>query len=238
MGSPYHIGTLALLAATLRSKVKIGLISGLSAWFDSIPDFAMVDVRESVSKTRLFHYSSAIIGTIMSPRPKKGPARTAFAMVDPAWLALPLTLTELKVLIALSLHADWSRTGNGRCYPKRETIARECRVQVSHVSEALPKLEQLGLVHVARLGRKNVYFVRPIGATYVMPPSNAEPFFAYLAENGHEFQVDLDGALVQTAGDLRSIHPIYTTIASEYELNLTEERLRAAVASRLTKTAA
>jgi hypothetical protein len=168
--------------------------------------------------------------------PKPSPtSRTHFAMLDPAWLRVPLTLSQLKVLISLSLHADWSRTGNGRCFPKRDTIARECNLQVSQVSEALPQLEKLGLVHVARLGRKNVYFVRPIGATHAMPPSNPEPFFAFMAANGHEFDVDENVQLVQTVGDLAAAHPIYKTIAAEYELNLTEERLRAAVRARFAK---
>jgi hypothetical protein len=158
-------------------------------------------------------------------------------MFDPAWLRMPLTLIQLKVLACLSLHADWRRTGNGRCFPKRETIARECNLQLSQVSEALPQLEKLGLVHVARLGRKNVYFVRPVGATYAMPPSNPEPFFAFMAANGHEFDVDEKMKLVQTIGDLTAIHPIYKTIATEYELNLTEERLRAAVRARFPKDA-
>jgi len=159
-------------------------------------------------------------------------------MVDPTWLRMPLTLIQLKVLTCLSLHADWRRTGNGRCFPKRETIARECNLQLSQVSESLPQLEKLGLVHVARLGRKNVYFVRPIGSTLAMPPSNPEPFFAYMAANGQEFDVDVNALLVQTVGDLTTLHPIYKTIATEYELNLTEERLRAAVRTRFAEAAA
>jgi hypothetical protein len=159
-------------------------------------------------------------------------------MVDPAWLQAPLAGSELRVLISLSLHADWTKLGNGRCFPKRETIARECRLQVSQVSDALPKLEKLGLIHVARLGRQNIYFVRPIGAAFEMPPSNVEPFFAYLAENGHVFDVGEDGELIQIHGDLANINPIYKTLATEYELGLPTERLRKAVLARMPATTA
>lgn len=161
-------------------------------------------------------------------------SRPKFAMFDPAWLAAPLAASELKVLAALSLHANWTKNGNGRCFPKRETLARECRLQASQVSEALPKLEKLGLIHVARLGRQNIYFVRPIGATYDMPPSNVEPFFAYLAENGHVFQVGENGELIQVEGDISTVRRIYKVIATEYELGLPIERLRKAVEARMT----
>jgi Helix-turn-helix domain len=165
-------------------------------------------------------------------------ARKPFAMVDPNWLKLPLKLTDLKVLVALSLHADWTRTGNGRCFPKRETIARECNVEVSHVSEALPRLEKLGLLHTARLGRKNVYFVRPIGTEFHMPPSNAEPYFAFLAANGHEFIVDDGGVFKQVKGDLARLHPFYTSIVTEYVNGLPHARLKTATLARYVNDAA
>jgi hypothetical protein len=144
--------------------------------------------------------------------------RAPFAKVDQNWLQLPLTGIELKVLIALSLHASWTKTGMGRCYPKRETIARECKIQVSQVSEALRKLAELRIVTVVRLGRKNIYYVRPVGETIEMPPSNPEPFFAYLKTQGIRLRIDADGSL-HYAPDSRTFEqspPLLKAIFDDY----------------------
>lgn len=157
----------------------------------------------------------AQIAGIDKGEPKK---RTPFAKVDQTWLQLPLTGIELKVLIALSLHASWTKTGMGRCYPKRETIARECRIQVSQVSEALRKLSDLRVVTVVRLGRKNIYYVRPIGEAGEMPPSNPEPFFAYLKAQGIRVRIDAEGAL-HYATDSRTFEdspPLLKAIFDDY----------------------
>lgn len=130
---------------------------------------------------------------------KAKPDKRQFAMVDKNWLLLPLQGVELKVLIALALHANWTRDGLGRCFPKRETIARECNIGVTQVSEALRSLTDLGVVTAVRFGRKNVYYVRPIGATYEMPPSNAGPFFTYLRRLGIKVEVKSDGSIHYTA---------------------------------------
>ncbi len=113
------------------------------------------------------------------------PARLRFAKCDPSWLTLDLNGRDLRVLLALSLHADWRAKGFGRCFPRRDTLALTTRLQVSHVSEAVRELSVTHrLITVVRLGRKNVYYVRPIGDTTPMPPSDAAPFFDYLGRLG------------------------------------------------------
>ena len=131
---------------------------------------------------------------------KVKPGKRQFAMVDKNWLLLPLQGVELKVLISLALHANWTRDGLGRCFPKRETIARECNIGVTQVSEALRRLTHLRVVTAVRLGRKNIYYVRPVGADYEMPPSNASPFFRYLRLQGITLDVKSDGSINYGAG--------------------------------------
>ncbi len=112
------------------------------------------------------------------------PALSRFARCDPSWLQLGLSGRELRVLLALSLHADWSK-GFGRCFARRDALASETRLQVSHVSEAVRELAyKHRLITVVRIGRKNVYYIREIGATSPMPPSDPEPFFEYLGRLG------------------------------------------------------
>lgn len=121
----------------------------------------------------------------MNSAPKNPPSRPRFAKCDPEWLTLELKGRDLRVLLALSLHADWSPKGFGRCFPRRDTLALTTRLQVSHVSEAVRELSQVHrLITVVRLGRKNVYYVRPIGETAPMPPSDPGPFFEYLGRLG------------------------------------------------------
>jgi hypothetical protein len=116
-----------------------------------------------------------------------GSTSLGFARCDPDWLALGLSGRALRVLLALSLHADWSR-GFGRCLPHRETIASLTRLQASHVSEAIKELAQKHrLITVVRIGRKNVYYIREIGAGGHMPPSDPASFFAYLGKLGIRF---------------------------------------------------
>jgi len=160
-----------------------------------------------------------------------------FAMCDPAWLKLDLTARQLRVLLALSLHADWRATGSGRCYPKRDTIASETGLQISQVSEAVRALsDEYRLLTVVRLGRKNIYYVRPVGSSDPMPPSGAAPFFEHLAHRGVGLTIQ-DDKLYQIAeshANLNDLPKLYTAILSDYIHGLPKQRIREAVmANRL-----
>jgi hypothetical protein len=153
-------------------------------------------------------------------------------MCDPAWLRLDLTARQLRVLLALSLHADWSIAGTGRCYPKRETIAAETGLQVSQVSEAVRALaEDYGVLTVVRLGRKNIYYVRPVGADERMPPSGAVPFFEHLRTRGVMLLFQ-DGKLYQASEartQLEQLPKLYTAVTSDYIRGLPSAKLHEAV---------
>jgi hypothetical protein len=126
----------------------------------------------------------------LAPRTTGNPDSTTlrFARCDPEWLALGLSGRALRVLLALSLHADWSK-GFGRCLPHRETIASLTKLHASHVSEAVRELaHEHRLITIVRLGRKNVYYIREIGSAARMPPSDPESFFAHLEELGVRFR--------------------------------------------------
>ena len=165
----------------------------------------------------------------------------AFAKVDKEWLHLPLSGTEFKVLVCLSLHANWATMGLGRCFPKRETLARECGIQVSQVSEALRKLTALGVITAVRLGRKNIYYVRPVGERYEMPPSNPEPFFAHIAASGIRVQATAGGGLSYAPGSkhFEDFQPVYRAVFDDYVRGLTATRLAEVLTySRILQAAA
>ncbi len=163
---------------------------------------------------------------------EKLPRSPKFAMCDPAWLRMELTARELRVLLALSLYADWSKTGHGRCYPRRDTLALATDLEISHVSESVRTLSRVHhLLTVVRLGRKNIYYVRAIGETAPMPPSDAVPFFRHLAHHGVRFRL-VDGQLVYsrtTKYRLEELPPLSAAIASDYIRGLTALRLADAV---------
>lgn len=162
----------------------------------------------------------------------KGPKRSRFAMCDATWLKMNLTARELRVLLALSLHADWSVTGHGRCYPKRDTLALATDLEISHVSESVRTLSDVHhLICVVRLGRKNIYYVRQIGSTTPMPPSDAGPYFTYLSQRGVRF-VLVGGELAyatDTARVVDELGTLHRAIISDYQRGLTPARLAAAV---------
>lgn len=152
---------------------------------------------------------------------------------------MDLTVRELRVLLALSLYADWSQTGHGRCYPRRDTLAITTDMEISHVSESVRTLATAHhLISVVRLGRKNIYYVRAIGQTEAMPPSDPLPFFRYLATRGMRFNL-IDGQLVydlETRIKLDKLSPLHAAIVSDYVRGLTSLRLADAVdANRSTK---
>ena len=153
-------------------------------------------------------------------------------MCDPAWLTMDLTARELRVLLALSLYADWTQTGHGRCYPKRDTLALTTGLEISHVSESVRSLSATHhLITVVRFGRKNVYYVRAIGATELMPPSDPQPFFEHLAHRGVRLNV-VDGHVVydpDTRLKLDQLPPLYKAIVSDYARGLTALRLADAI---------
>ncbi len=163
--------------------------------------------------------------------------RPRFALCDPAWLTVELTARELRVLLALSLYADWTQTGHGRCYPKRDTLALTTDLEVSHVSESVRTLaETHRLITVVRFGRKNVYYVRAIGETKPMPPSNPPPFFEHLAHSGVRLNL-VNGQVVYDPGTrlkLDHLPPIYKAIVSDYVRGLTSLRLTEAVQANQT----
>jgi len=107
------------------------------------------------------------------------------------------------------------------------------RLQVSHVSEAV---RELSLVHrlitVVRLGRKNVYYVRPIGDVGAMPPSDPEPFFEYLGQLGIRLMM-VDGprkaAYVEQSRRFEDYPGILLAIFSDYANGLTIPKLEAAL---------
>jgi hypothetical protein len=162
-----------------------------------------------------------------------------FAKCDPTWLQMDLTGRELRVLIALSLHADWRPNGLGRCFPKRDTLALTTRLQISHISEAVKTLsdDDHRLITVVRLGRKNIYYVRPVGETAPMPPSNAERFFKYLAEHGYFL-----GFANQNLKELGYLNgsknlgndPLLLSMLSDYANGLTRDKLVQAVVANMT----
>ncbi len=150
---------------------------------------------------------------------KKTPtSQGRFAKCDADWLRLSLGGRELRVLLALSLHADWRPNGLGRCYPKRDTLALTTNLQVSHVSEAVKSLADEGLITVVRLGRKNLYYVRQIGSTERMPPSDPEPFFAYLRQLGIRLAITPAGHLQYVTGsrNFNELSPIVRAIFDDY----------------------
>jgi len=156
--------------------------------------------------------------------------RIRFAKCDPAWLGMDLTERELKVILALSLHANWAALGHGRCFPKRDTLALATKLQISHISEAVRSLsERHGLITVVRLGRKNLYYVRAIGVTERMPPSNAVPFFKYLGNLGVRL-VLADGQLAYAPGSKRlEDRSLLLAIVSDYVQGLIPRKLREAL---------
>jgi len=157
-------------------------------------------------------------------------SRGRFAKCDEEWLRLPLGGRELRVLLALSLHADWRAAGHGRCYPKRDTLALSTNLQVSHVSEAVGTLAAAGLITVVRLGRKNVYYVRAIGSNDTMPPSNAEPFFSYLRYLGIRLMIH-DGKLQYAPGSrtFEDLPPLLRAIFNDYVRGLIPRKRNAVV---------
>jgi len=155
---------------------------------------------------------------------------TRFAKCDAEWLKLSLAGRELRVLLALSLHADWRPNGWGRCYPKRETLALATNMQVSNVSEAVRELAKQGLITVVRLGRKNIYYVRAMGSTAKMPPSDPEPFFAYLRERGVRLQPTTDGKFIYGAESFK-IEGIDRAIFSDYMNGLIPSKANAMLAA-------
>jgi hypothetical protein len=193
-------------------------VSGMSAWFVSI----------AKTGTLMVPY----LGTLMQRSPDPGRRTPRFAMCDPTWLTADLTARELRVLLALSLYADWTQTGYGRCYPKRDTIALATGLEISHVSESVRTLSDVHhLISVVRFGRKNVYYVRVIGETKPMPPSNAQPFFEHLAHNGVRLNL-VNGEVVydpDTPKRLEHLTPLYKAIVSDYVRGLTSLRLADAI---------
>lgn len=172
----------------------------------------------------------------MTKSKNKTPAttRSRFAKCDPGWLQLDLTGRQLRVLLALSLHADWSPNGYGRCFPRRDTLALETKLQVSHVSEAVGELSDTHrLLTIVRLGRKNVYYVREMGSTSLMPPSDPDPFFEYLGKLGVHLNLLVFPELtVQYLPESRSfddIPQILRRIFSDYVNGLTSARLSSAI---------
>lgn len=162
------------------------------------------------------HFKGVSRSVEAANKPKQ--ASTRFAKCDAEWLKLSLGGRQLRVLLALSLHADWRPRGLGRCYPKRDTLALTTNMQISHVSEAVRELSEQGLITVVRLGRKNIYYVRPMGATVPMPPSDPEPFFRHLREKGIRLQVAADGNLHYTADGRKfeDLDPLLRAIFSDY----------------------
>ncbi len=174
-------------------------------------------------------------GTYMHPKaktPRKQPGSPRFAMCDPAWLRMELTARELRILLALSLYADWTKTGDGRCYPRRDTLALTTDLEISHVSESVRTLSSTHhLITVVRLGRKNIYYVRAIGETAPMPPSDPVPFFRYLAHRGVRLNL-IEGHIVydpETRLKLDQLSPLHVAIVSDYVRGLTALRLAEAV---------
>ncbi len=137
------------------------------------------------------------------------------------------------MLIALSFHADWSPKGFGRCFPRRDTLALETKLQVSHVSEAVSELAYThGLITVVRLGRKNVYYVREIGATSTMPPSDPDSFFKYLGQLGIYIKLTAFPVGVQYKPESRKFEDfphVLRRIFSDYVNGLTPGKLDQAV---------
>lgn len=164
---------------------------------------------------------------------KTPPARPRFAKCDPAWLTLELSGRELRVLLALSLHANWTTKGFGRCFPRRDTLALTTRMQVSHVSEAVRSLSVVHrLITVVRLGRKNVYYVRPMGDTSPMPPSDPDPFFEYLSRLGIRLMLADGQRKVAYAAGSRSFDDfpgILLMIFADYVNGLTTPKLEGAL---------
>lgn len=155
-----------------------------------------------------------------------------FAKCDADWLQLPLAGRELRVLLALSLHADWRPNGLGRCYPKRDTLALTTNLQVSHVSEGVRALAEAGLITVVRLGRKNIYYVREIGSTAPMPPSDAEPFFLYVRRFGIRLELSPDRKFQYAPGSRKfdEFPRIVRAIFSDYANGLTPSKFGAVLA--------
>ena len=154
-----------------------------------------------------------------------------FAKCDAAWLQLPLAGRDLRVLLALSLHADWRPEGLGRCYPKRDTLALTTNLQVSHVSEGIRALAEDGIITVVRLGRKNVYYVREIGSTDRMPPSDAEPFFAHLRHLGIRIVTSPDAKFIYAPGSRKfeEFPKLLRAIFSDYVNGLTPTKFETAL---------
>jgi hypothetical protein len=173
----------------------------------------------------------------MLPALNEGAAKKRFAKCDASWLQMDLTGRALRVLLALSLHADWRPSGLGRCFPKRDTLALTTRLQISHISEAVKELSNAKLITVVRLGRKNIYYVRPVGDVSPMPPSNAVPFFRHLAELGYYVMfADESFKSMQYAPDSRNLaeEPLLMSILSDYGRGLTKEKLVDAVVANMT----
>lgn len=170
----------------------------------------------------------------------QSPTRGRFAKCDATWLALNLGGRELRVLLALSLHADWRPTGLGRCYPKRDTIALTTGLQVSHVSEAIGALAKLGLITVVRLGRKNVYYVRPVGSVDPMPPSDAEPFFRYLRGRGVRLTLTAGNQLAYgpESAKFEQLPPLLRAIFNDYANGLVTRKFMDALALLAPETVA
>lgn len=173
--------------------------------------------------------------------------RGRFAKCDEEWLKMDLSSRELRVLLALSLHADWRAGGHGRCFPKRDTLAISTGLQISHVSEAVGTLAKLRLITVVRLGRKNIYYVRGIGSTLPMPPSDPNPFFAWLGEQGLKLGLievpERPGAstLARDPGSQRQPNeleewPLLAAILGDYANGLRPEKLRTAVMANRSAT--
>jgi hypothetical protein len=174
-------------------------------------------------------------------------SRGRFAKCDEEWLKMDLSSRELRVLLALSLHADWRAGGHGRCFPKRDTLAISTGLQISHVSEAVGTLARLRVITVVRLGRKNIYYVRGVGSTLPMPPSDPDPFFAWLGEQGLKLALlevpERPGSytLARDSGSRRQSNeldewPLLAAILNDYASGLRPEKLRAAVAANRSAT--
>jgi len=102
-------------------------------------------------------------------------------------------------------------------------------LQVSHVSEAVRTLAEAGLITVVRLGRKNIYYVRDMGATFAMPPSDVEPFFRYLRQLGIRIVAAPDGLHYAPGSRKLDEFPLAHAIFNDYANGLIPRKFGAAI---------
>lgn len=200
-----------------------------------LPPAEAVQLPTVVLHDTLFGYVEGLFPVVASAALPGQPAekkRARFAKCDEAWLSMDLTARELRVLLALSLHANWTEFGHGRCFPKRDTLALTTKLQISHISEAVRALSQKhGLITVVRLGRKNIYYVRAIGRTERMPPSDADPFFNYLGTLGIKLALTDDDQLtyMPNSKKLENFDTLLRAILSDYARGLVPRKIQAAL---------